>query len=144
MARGRLNPRRAKIHRSYSVAEAAVLFGVHRNTVRNWIKRELPVVKTSSDLLILGRDLRPFLEHRQASQRRKCGPGTLYCLKCREPRRARIGSVAVVEVTATTANVAALCEACGTRMYRRASRSKLAAAGFGAPTLQAGGLAPSR
>jgi hypothetical protein len=144
VARGRLNPRRAQIHRSYSVAEAAVRFDVHRNTVRNWIKQGLPVVKTSGDLLILGRDLRAFGERRQAARRRKCGPGTLYCLKCREPRRPRLGSVAVVQVTVTTANVAALCEACGSRMYRRASLEKLAAAGFGAPTLQAGGLAPSR
>ena len=138
MARTRLNPRRAKVHRSYSVAEAAVLFGVHRNTVRNWIGRGLPVVNTSSGLLILGRYLRAFHERWQAARRRKCGPGTLYCLKCREPRRPRLGSVAVVQVTATTANVAALCEACGSRMYRRASLEKLAAAGFGAPSLQAG------
>ncbi len=138
MARGRLNPRRAQIHRSYSVAEAANRFDVHRNTVRNWIKHGLPVVKTSSGLLILGRDLREFLERRQARRQRKCGPGTLYCLKCREPRRPRPASVAVVQVTATTANVAALCEACGSRMHRRASLENLGAAGFGLGSLQAG------
>ena len=144
MSRGRLNPRRAQIHRSYSIADAAVRFGVHRNTVRNWIGLGLPVVKTSSGILILGRDLRPFLERRQAARRRKCGAGTLYCLKCREPRRPRPGSVAVVQVAPTTANVAAVCNVCGTRMHRRASLEKLTAAGFGAPTLQAGGLATSR
>ncbi len=144
MARCRLNPRRGQIHRSYSVAEAAVRFGVHRNTVRNWIRQGLPVVETSSGLLILGRDLRAFHERRQAARRRKCAPGTLFCLKCREPRRPGIGSVAVVQVTTTTANVAALCEACGSRIYRRASLERLAAAGFSEPSRQGGGLAPTR
>jgi hypothetical protein len=144
MARGRLNPRRAKIHRSYSVAEVAVLFTAHRNTVRSWIKRGLPVVRTSNGLLILGKDLRPFLEQRRAARRRKCGPGTLYCLRCREPRRPRRESVAVLRATTTTANIAAQCEVCGARMHRRASLERLAATGFGALPLQAGGLAPIR
>ena len=144
MARGRLNPRRAQIHRSYSIAEAAVRFSVHRNTVRNWIKRGLPVVHASSGLLILGRELGPFLERAKAARRRKCGSGELYCLKCREPRRPRMGSLSVVLVSLSAANVAALCQTCGTRMHRRSSPGKLAAAGFCAPTPQTGGPAPSR
>ena len=144
MARGRINPRRAKIHRSYTVAEAARLFGVHRNTVRNWIKGGLPVVKTSAEWLILGCELQRFLARKLAARRRKCPSGTLYCLKCREPRRPRLGSVAVVQVTPVSANVAALCETCGSRMHRRASLAKLSAAGFGALPVQAGGLEPRR
>lgn len=144
MARARPNPRRAQIHRSYSVAEAAVRFGVHRNTVRNWIKGGLPAVTTGGGVLILGRDLRPFLERRQAGRRRTCGPGTLYCLRCREPRPPREGSLAAVQVTATSANVAAICGTCGARMHRRAALGKLAAAGFAELAIQAGGKAPSR
>ncbi len=144
MSRGRLNPRRAKIHRSYSVAEAAVLFGVHRNTVRNWIRHGLPVVKTSSGLLILGRDFRPFLEQRQATRRRKCGPGELYCFKCSEPRRPRPGSLSVVQVTPTASSVIAQCEACGTRMRQCVGSEKLAALGCAGPSRQTSGLAPTR
>jgi len=36
------NPRLPKTHRNYSVEEAATLLGVHRNTVREWIRRGLP------------------------------------------------------------------------------------------------------
>lgn len=132
MVRGRLNPRRAKIHRSYTVAEAATLFGAHRNTVRNWMKAGLSSVKTSGGALILGCELRAFLEKRQAVRRRTCGPGQLYCLKCREPRRPQSGSLVVSHITSTAADVRALCEDCGTRMHRRASLEKLASAGFSA------------
>ena len=32
------NPRLIKIHRSYTVEEIAAVLGVHRNTVRQWIR----------------------------------------------------------------------------------------------------------
>ena len=38
----RLNPRRVKIHRCYTVEEVAKLFGAHKNTVRGWLKAGLP------------------------------------------------------------------------------------------------------
>ena len=37
------NPRLAKIHRNYTVEEIANLFGVHKNSVRNWVKGGLPI-----------------------------------------------------------------------------------------------------
>jgi hypothetical protein len=53
MAHTRLNPRRAKLHRSYTVEETARLFGVHRNTVRAWLKQGLKW--SGQDLLLLRR-----------------------------------------------------------------------------------------
>jgi hypothetical protein len=126
----RLNPRRAKIHCTYTVAEVAAVFGVHRNTVRNWIKLGLPLIKTSCGTLILGRDLRTFHERRKADRRHKCRTGELYCLRCREPRRPIPGSLTIIGRTTATANLAALCEGCGARMHRHASLAKLSAAGF--------------
>lgn len=117
----RVDPRRAKLHRSYTIAEAAELLGIHRNTVRNWIKAGLPVVCCGRRQLILGWQLRDFLAQRQALRRRACGPGQLYCLRCREPRKPRQGSVHWVETTQPTVNLTALCGTCGARMNRRSS-----------------------
>lgn len=134
----RIDPRRAKTHRSYTVAEAARLFSVHRNTVRHWIERGLPIVRAGRAVLILGRDLRPFLAERQAQRRRTCAPGQLFCLKCREPRSPRTGSIRVLACEGPAANIAALCESCGTRMHRRVRLTNLAADGFDALSLDAG------
>src|SRR5664279_6537908 len=38
------NPRRAKIHRSYSVEEMARLFDIHKNTIRTWLKQGLEAI----------------------------------------------------------------------------------------------------
>ena len=42
MAKRHPNYRLVKIHRSYTVEEAAGSLGVHKNTVREWVKVGLP------------------------------------------------------------------------------------------------------
>lgn len=56
----RINPRLIKLHRPYSVEEAARALGVHKNSVRGWIKDGLPTVDHSRPLLILGQELRAY------------------------------------------------------------------------------------
>jgi len=111
--------KRARKHRSYTVAEAARLYGVHRNTVRHWTKSGLAVVRAGGLVLILGEELERFRNERKAARRRPCPPGTIYCLKCREPRRPIPAGVDQTTANDRTAVVTGLCEACGTRMNRR-------------------------
>ena len=68
MATRHPNYRLAKIHRNYTVEEVARLFGVHRNTVREWIKRGLPTSDDKRPKLILGRDLIAFLQAEPCGQ----------------------------------------------------------------------------
>lgn len=138
------NPRRAKLHRSYTVAEAAALFDITRPAVRAWIKAGLPVVETSGPVLIMGADLQTFLTKRQAERQRKCPPATIYCLRCREPRRPDPETVVVVELTATSGNLRAACSACQAPLNRRVTLARLADAGFGQARREAGGAAPKR
>jgi Helix-turn-helix domain len=113
------NPRRVKLHRNYSVEEAAGCLKVHKNTVRNWIKHGLPIVGGRGQTLILGPNLRAFLETRRSQAKRPCPPGYLFCLKCREPKPPAGGMVEYVSITATSGNLKALCPACLTVMHRR-------------------------
>ena len=55
MGRRHANPRLVKLHRNYTVEEIARLFGLHKNTVRNWLKEGLALIDGQRPMLILGR-----------------------------------------------------------------------------------------
>lgn len=125
MSKRHPNPRLAKIHRNYTVEEVAALFGVHRNTVREWVKRGLPTTDDRRPMLILGRDLVAFLRARRAKNKRTCQPGEIYCIRCRAPK-APDGAMADYEpVTETLGNLIGMCPDCELMMYRRVSLAKL-------------------
>jgi hypothetical protein len=121
----RPNPRLAKIHRSYTVEEIATLYTVHRNTVRTWIKRGLPTIDQRRPVLVLGRHLADFLRERRAVNKRSCGPGEIYCVRCREPRAPAGGQVCYRPLSPTQGNLVGRCGCCGAGLNRRVSMAKL-------------------
>lgn len=123
--RARLNPQRVKIHFSYTVNEIADLLGVHKNTVRAWLNKGLEAIDLHYPTLVKGTSLRSFLEARRRSGKHKCAPGTLYCLKCREPRPPAFGMVDFIEFTPTSGNLTALCQTCNTVVHRRVRKSQI-------------------
>lgn len=123
----RLNPRRAKLHRSYTAEEIADLFGVHKNTIRNWIRAGLKVVDSQRPLLILGSELFAFLSRRRTESRKRCGRGELFCLRCRLPRSPVDGRVQYSPQTPLLGCLTGSCGHCGARMNRRASVMQLRA-----------------
>ena len=58
--------------------EAARLFGTHRNTVRAWLKAGLKAIDGSRPVLILGSELRRFLDERRAKRKCPTPPGMIY------------------------------------------------------------------
>lgn len=141
---------RVKIHRSYTIEEAADLLGGHVQTVRGWVHSgALPVCSERRPVLIVGADLRAFLLKRQESVKRRLGPNEFYCLKCRVPRRPA-GMMADYEPQSDRAGrLVALCEGCEGLLYRivRADKIGFVAANLcimhkrGAPSLDEAGKA---
>ena len=125
MSKRHPNPRLAKIHRNYTVEEVAGVFGVHRNTVREWVKRGLPTNDGRRPMLILGADLVAFLRARRVKNKRTCRPGELYCFGCRAPKTAAGDMADYQPLTATLGNLIAMCADCETIMYRRVSLARL-------------------
>lgn len=120
------NPRLAKIHRNYSVEDIATLYHVHKNTVREWIKKGLPIIDDRRPMLVLGSDLAEFLQARRVKNKRPCKPGEIYCVKCREPR-SPAGNMANYEnLTEMMGNLVGICPDCDTFIYRRVNLAKLA------------------
>lgn len=121
-----VDPRKIKLHRPYTVDDAARALNVHPNTVRHWIEQGLPAFTSKRPTLILGRDLRVFLTERRKQAARPCQPGTVYCFKCREPRRPALGMIDFIAHSVSGGNLRALCEECGTVMHQRVARAAIA------------------
>ena len=119
------NHRLVKIHRSYTVDEMADLFGIHRNTVRDWLRKGLGTIDRRRPLLVRGPDLISFLKVRRAMNKRPCRPGEIYCVRCRQPRRPAGDKVCYQPLTPTGGNLVGVCPDCGIRMFRRVNRAKL-------------------
>ncbi|MEH6504154.1 MAG: helix-turn-helix domain-containing protein [Cycloclasticus sp.] len=106
------NPNKAKIHRSYVVEEVADLFGVHKNTVRSWVKAGLSVCDDRKPILILGGSLRAFMQERKSKHKQKCQPWEMYCVRCRKPQTPA-GLMADYEVqTETRGRLIGICPVC--------------------------------
>jgi hypothetical protein len=100
------------------VEEVALLYGVHKRTVRNWIKKGLAVCDEKRPALILGTDLRLFLQQQRQENKRKCKPSELYCFKCREPRTPDHSTLEFIEETNTKGRVIAACSVCNSLMNK--------------------------
>ena len=119
------NYRLVKIHRSYTVEEIASLFGIHKNTVRSWIKNGLTAIDNKRPMLIFGHDLVTFLQARRVKNKQSCKPGELYCVKCRSPKFPAADMVEYSPVTEKVGNLKAICPDCNAIMNRRVSIAKL-------------------
>jgi len=119
------NHRLVKIHRSYTVEEVAKLFGIHKNTVRKWVKDGLAAIDNKRPMLILGHDLVAFIKKRRAKNKQSCKPGELYCVRCRVPKFPA-GDMADYEpVTEKLGNLIAICPDCDSIMNRRVSLARI-------------------
>ena len=125
MRKRRPNYRLVKIHRSYTVEEAARLFGTHKNTVRAWVKAGLPTCDSKRPTLVLGRDLADYLQARRTKNKSPCQPGEIYCVRCRAPKRPGGDMADYQPITASLGNLIGICPDCEGMIYRRASFEKL-------------------
>lgn len=126
MAKRLPSPNRVKGNRVYTIHEASLAIGVHKNTIARWIKGDcLEATTDRRPFLISGSSLKRFLADRRGRNRTSCGPDEFYCFRCRLPRRPA-GKWAEYEArTDRSGNLTALCEDCETVMNKAASLAKL-------------------
>ncbi|WP_395697103.1 helix-turn-helix domain-containing protein [Methylocella sp.] len=122
----RVNLNLIKTHFSYTASELAKRLGIHKNTVRNWMRAGLPCLG-GRPALFHGGTVRAFLSARNARRRQPCPPGFLYCFRCRDRRKPALGLVDYVDRENGAGNLTAICESCGAIMNRRAGRDRLGA-----------------
>ncbi len=125
MAKRHPNHRQVKIHRNYTVEEAAGLFGIHKNTVRGWVKAGLPTSDDKRPMLILGHDLAGFLQARRTKNKQTCQPGQIYCVGCRAPKFPAGDVADYIPSSEKLGTLQAICPDCYCIMNRRVSMNKL-------------------
>jgi excisionase family DNA binding protein len=124
MARHRPDRRRVKIHRSYTVDEAARVLGIAKGTIRRWLKHGLRATDSRKPTLIRGSDLLDYLKAK-AKPKQSCPPGQCYCVKCKAPMEPAGGMAEFIVLTSTSGNLRAVCPTCETLMHRRTSMIQL-------------------
>jgi hypothetical protein len=72
MGRRQPNHRLIKIHRTYTVEEAANALGLHKNTISRWTTQDLPVIDKRRPKLIHGEALVQFLIERRTKSKQPC------------------------------------------------------------------------
>jgi hypothetical protein len=122
----KIDLRRIRLRVCYSVPEAAARLAVAEGTVRGWLRAGLSPIDRGRPTLILGADLKAWLQKRQVSRRHKCGPGELFCLRCRRPRKLLSGTAQLVEKNPKMIMIRGNCSCCGAVMNKVASRARTA------------------
>jgi excisionase family DNA binding protein len=120
------NPRRVCRDLSYSVQEVAELFGIHKNTVLQWLKNGLVRIDDSKPYLIHGSNLMAFLDMKRESRKSRCKDNELYCFRCRAPRRAWENTVDIVFINSKKLRLEGLCSVCDAKVLRMGSPSRMA------------------
>lgn len=125
MAKRHPTPRLVKIHRSYTVEDIANLYGMHKNTVRKWIKDGLATIDDKRPMLVLGLDLVAYIKKRRSKNKQACKPGELYCVRCRVPKSPAGEMAEYSPVTEKIGNLIAICPDCDSIMNRRVSLARI-------------------
>jgi len=90
------------------------------------IRDGLPTLDGQKPILVLGSELKAWLQAKWAAKKQKCPPGELPCFKCQCPRIPKSGSAKIIPCKEKTVTIKALCSICNTRMNQTGSLAKLA------------------
>lgn len=121
----RLSARGIKKNQSYTLEEAAMILGVHIQTVRGWEKRGLFVMRGQKPHLVHGEDIQAFLAKRDITAKTPLKPNEVYCLGCRQGVRPDGDLADYVVSGAGSGRLSGICPNCEAMAHRFVSTRSL-------------------
>lgn len=127
------NTRRIKNNKPYTNQEIAHLLNVNIRTVRHWKREGLQIIPNLYPHIILGKDLKNFLEQKLSSRRTKLRDSELYCVKCKKaviPLDKQVNLVYSGKLIGTKNRtreftIRGICPHCNSHIHRFSNNSKL-------------------
>lgn len=126
------NLRLIKTRESYSTKRISQELGVHDRTVQEWYKEGLKPIEKKSPYLVMGYELKRFLEERQQKRKCKLQPDEFYCTKCRHAVKSTANDVRLAILQQTIGKksfkaiiIKGICEKCNLRINRFSHTGKL-------------------
>ncbi|VAW61644.1 hypothetical protein MNBD_GAMMA11-2293 [hydrothermal vent metagenome] len=86
----------------------------------------MPYLKDMRPFLILGADVRDYLQARRLSNKQKCKPGELFCMRCKAPTQPAENFVEYLPDSPTKGRLVGLCLHCGCMVNKFVSFEDLA------------------
>ncbi len=121
----RFSSRRVKTHRQYTYEEAGYAVGRSSQTVRGWRKEGLVVLDSQTPHLIVGAELKAFLDKRNNEAVLTLALDQFRCMRCGGATRAYGGMADYEAYTPARGVLKALCEVCEGACCKFVSKSQL-------------------
>jgi hypothetical protein len=128
MANRQHSVRHLQKRRTYNIREAAKATGATPGTVRNWQKNGLESVFGVYPAIFRGIDIIAFVRLRNRARKQPCGPGRLFCFRCKAPKQPAFDEVEFWPDGPKLGSLRGLCPDCAATMNRRVSLAKLKSA----------------
>lgn len=126
------NLRLIKTRESYTSKRISQELEVHPRTVQNWFQEGLQPVENKRPFLVMGYELKQFLEKKLATRKTSLLPYEFYCTKCRKAVKPTNNNVQLVISERTIGNqgframtVKGICENCNSKINRFSHTGKL-------------------
>ena len=97
---------------TYTVEEAASALGVTSATIRNYVRRGLPIMTSRRPYLISGEALRAFLLNERVGRKRPLQDNELFCPSCGTGRRPFGLMVDLIVHSGKSRRLTGLCDVC--------------------------------
>ena len=121
------NTRLIQRNHAYTILEVCALYKVHKCTVRGWRKNGLPIDDQNWPPIIMGYDLKNYLDNKQEARKCPLQEDEFYCSKCKRARRSKPDKISFEnsEIKLGSiykkANIIGECEVCSGRLTRFSS-----------------------